>query len=136
MTSGQNTQIPFFDDYLAGVLRPKVERLLSGQAEQIEKRVFAGVVRAIAEQTGVDAERVERLLSDELGMSISVNIDAQYTTGAAAADDGVIDVDVEAKPIATKSEAKPEPKPATKPATKGKPLQVSPLAKAVASSKR
>lgn len=134
MTSEQ--PIPFFDEYLLNVLKPRVQGLLDGHEAALRQRVFTGVVRAIAEQTGVEPERVERLLVDELKLEIRVSLSARFGGTPDGDHPGGIDedsvIDVMAEPgevPGPSADRSAEPKP------KGT-MKISPLAQAVAAGGR
>jgi hypothetical protein len=89
VTDNTDAGLPYFEEYLQAVLRPRVERLLSRQTEDISAQVWAALVKSVlAEQrpgSPITADNVERLLRESLGLSIEARVEASFGDGGSAA---------------------------------------------------
>lgn len=74
--------LPYFDEYLTGVLRPRVERILAREQEEWNGLVWKALVKTIlAEQKAgspITADNLERLLRDNLGLRIEARVETSF----------------------------------------------------------
>ena len=85
MSDTNNTKIaglPYFEDYLREVLRPRVERIIQRDQASWQDMVWQAVVRQmLSEQPAgshLDAETIERILREVLGLRIDANVTASF----------------------------------------------------------
>jgi hypothetical protein len=90
---GGNPPLPYWDEYLATILRPRVERIAQGLASKVEKSAMDALARRIAEEQpnfpgGPDA--IEQVLRDTLGLRFQVTLEPIFGDhrGEAAVNDG------------------------------------------------
>jgi len=71
------SDLPFFGDYLRQVLKPRVESVLEGHDDQWGDMVWMAIAEAVA---GGEApvERVIELLRDRLGLRLDVKVEAHF----------------------------------------------------------
>lgn len=91
--SGSRPPLPYWDEYLATVLRPRVEKIAQGLASKVEKSAMDALSRRIAEEQpnfpgGADA--IEQILRDTLGLRFHVTLEPVFGNGGGegAVDDG------------------------------------------------
>lgn len=74
--------LPYFDDYLREVLRPRVERIIQRDQASWQDMVWQAVVQQVlAEQPAgshLDAATIDRILRDILGLHIDASISASF----------------------------------------------------------
>ncbi len=92
-SSGGNPPLPYWDEYLATILRPRVERIAQGLASKVEKSAMDALARRIADEQpnfpgGPDA--IEQVLRDTLGLRFQVTLEPIFGVHGegAAVDDG------------------------------------------------
>ena len=87
------SDLPYLDEYLSAVLRPRVERAIEELRASLADAAWAELVRLIAqEQRGdVSEEAVRTLLTETLGLEMNVDVSATFN-GEAAPSQGAADV--------------------------------------------
>ena len=74
--------LPYFQDYLQNVLRPKVERSIESLDRLLTEAAWRHIVASVAsEQHGAPegaASAIRPLLEQKLGLRISVKLDSQF----------------------------------------------------------
>jgi hypothetical protein len=90
---GGNPPLPYWDEYLATILRPRVERIAQGLASKVEKSAMDALARRIADEQpnfpgGPDA--IEQVLRDTLGLRFQVTLEPIFGVHGeeVAVDDG------------------------------------------------
>jgi hypothetical protein len=85
--------LPYWDEYLATILRPRVERIAQGLASKVEKSAMDALARRIADEQpnfpgGPDA--IEQVLRDTLGLRFQVTLEPIFGVHGeeVAVDDG------------------------------------------------
>ncbi|MGP1309594.1 MAG: hypothetical protein ACTS27_05295 [Phycisphaerales bacterium] len=90
--AGSRPPLPYWDEYLATILRPRVEKIAQGLASKVEKTAMDALARRIAEEQpefpgGADA--IEQILRDSLGLRFRVSLQPVFGDGeGGSADDG------------------------------------------------
>lgn len=91
--AGSRPPLPYWDEYLATILRPRVEKIAQGLASKVEKSAMDALARRIAEEQpnfpgGADA--VEQILRETLGLRFHVTLEPVFGQrgGEGAVDDG------------------------------------------------
>lgn len=83
MTNGKdnpsmgNVPLPYWDEYLATILRPRVERIAQGLAAKVEHSAMDALARRIAEEQPNfpgGPEAIEQILRDTLGLRFKVTL--------------------------------------------------------------
>ena len=82
--SGARPPLPYWDEYLATILRPRVEKIAQGLASKVEKSAMDALARRIAEEQpnfpgGADA--IEQVLRDTLGVRFIVTLEPVFDAG-------------------------------------------------------
>ena len=74
----QISDLPFFDEYLNAVLRPRVEQALARVHETLKQAAWNELVRIIAQQQEGDVsdDSVRDLLEKKLGLQLIVDVSA------------------------------------------------------------
>ncbi len=74
--------LPYFDEYLTAVLKPRVERILAREQDEWNHLVWKALIKTIlAEQrpgSPITAENLERLLRDNLGLQIQARVETSF----------------------------------------------------------
>ncbi len=74
--------LPYFEDYLREVLRPRVERIIQRDQASWQDMVWQAVIQQVlAEQpvgSHLDASTIDRILRDVLGLRIDASISASF----------------------------------------------------------
>lgn len=82
--------LPYFEEYLASVLRPRIERILSQGQDTWNEIVWRAVVHAVAadQQAArpMSQEAIERLLRDSLGLKIDAKVTTRFEPPARPAE--------------------------------------------------
>lgn len=77
-----DTPLPYFDEYLSAVLRPRVERILAREQDEWNHLVWKALIKTIlAEQrpgSPITAENLEHLLRDNLGLRIDARVETSF----------------------------------------------------------
>jgi len=107
-TSGGTPPLPYWDEYLATILRPRVERIAQGLASKVEKSAMDALARRIAEEQPNfpgGPEAVEQILRETLGLRFRVTLEPVFGSqgGEAAVNDG------DAFPVEGMNELREEP---------------------------
>jgi hypothetical protein len=76
--------LPYWDEYLATILRPRVEKIAQGLASKVEKSAMDALARRIAEEQpgfpgGADA--IEQVLRETLGLRFNVILEPVFENG-------------------------------------------------------
>ena len=81
--------LPYFDEYLAAVLRPRVEKLLGAIDERLTEMVWRQLLKQIAADQSMvspfEGETVRRLLEETLGLQIQARLESSFTAPSTAA---------------------------------------------------
>jgi hypothetical protein len=81
--------LPYFDEYLAAVLRPRVEKLLEAIDERLTEMVWRQLLKQIAADQSMvgpfEGETVRRLLEETLGLRLQARLESSFTAPAPAA---------------------------------------------------
>jgi len=74
--------LPYFEEYLAAVLKPRIERILAQGQDTWNEIVWRAVVHAVTAdqpgQRGMSPEAIERLLRDALGLKIDAKVTTRF----------------------------------------------------------
>ncbi len=74
--------LPYFDEYLTAVLKPRVERILAREQDEWNHLVWKALIKTIlAEQrpgSPITAENLERLLRENLGLEIQARVETSF----------------------------------------------------------
>lgn len=92
-TNHELSDLPYLDEYLNAVLRPRVERAIEELRASLTDAAWAELVRLIAqEQRGdISEEAVRTLLTETLGLELNISVSATFN-GEAAQSQGAADV--------------------------------------------
>lgn len=79
--AGSQPPLPYWDEYLATILRPRVEKIAQGLASKVEKSAMDALARRIAEEQpnfpgGADA--IEQILRETLGLRFNVILEPVF----------------------------------------------------------
>lgn len=82
--AGSRPPLPYWDEYLATILRPRVEKIAQGLASKVEKSAMDALARRIAEEQpnfpgGADA--IEQILRETLGLRFNVILEPVFENG-------------------------------------------------------
>lgn len=76
--------LPYFDDYLREVLRPRVERIIQRDQASWQEMVWQTVVQQILDEqpqgSHLDTSTVDRILREVLGLRIDAIVSASFET--------------------------------------------------------
>src|SRR6188472_131252 len=82
------SQLPYLDEYLHAILRPRAERTLQVVSKALNESVWQHLVRLLtAEQpaaTDGTPAMIRSLLEDRLGLRIEVSLASSFAEGTAA----------------------------------------------------
>lgn len=85
-----NLALPYFEEYLGAVLRPKIERILAQGQDTWNEIIWRAVVHAVAAdqpgQRGMSPEAIEALLRDGLGLKIEAAVTTRFEPPAKPAE--------------------------------------------------
>lgn len=77
-----SVSLPYFEEYLGAVLRPRIERILSQGQDTWNEIIWRAVVHAVAADQGgargMSPEAIERLLRDGLGLKIDASVTTRF----------------------------------------------------------
>lgn len=93
MDQHKSPPLPYWDEYLATILRPRVERIAQGLASKVEKSAMDALARRIAEEQPNfpgGPEAIEQVLRETLGLRFHVTLEPRFGAGGgeAAVTDG------------------------------------------------
>lgn len=74
---GGHVPLPYWDEYLATILRPRVERIAQGLAAKVEHSAMDALARRISEEQPNfpgGPEAIEQILRDTLGLRFKVTL--------------------------------------------------------------
>ncbi|MBX3351296.1 MAG: hypothetical protein KF684_00020 [Phycisphaeraceae bacterium] len=76
-SGGGNVPLPYWDEYLATILRPRVEKIAMGLAAKVESSAMDALARRISEEQPNfpgGPEAIEQILRENLGLRFKVTV--------------------------------------------------------------
>jgi len=76
-------QLPFFQDYVSKILRPKIEEALEHVKHDMHGAIWSALVEELSESgedVGMDSVQLHEFLEQQLGLWIKISIRAGFST--------------------------------------------------------
>lgn len=84
------SDLPYFDDYVKEILRPRVDGILNGIGRSLNESVWRQLIKLLAAEqpnaTEGTAATIQSLLERELGLRLEASITAKYGDAASQAE--------------------------------------------------
>ena len=84
-------QLPFFQDYVSKILRPRIEEALDHVKHDMHGAIWSALVDELAqsgEDVGMDTVQLHEFLEQQLGLWIKISIQAGFSTESGEATPG------------------------------------------------